>query len=44
MASSSSFIPHHREIPHRFGVNLVEKTVKEGRVVYPAPDIEWHTA
>jgi len=37
-------IPDYREIPHRFGVNLVEMTIQEGRVVYRRPDIEWHAA
>jgi len=34
-------VPDYREIPHRFGVNLVETTIKEGRVVYREPSIEW---
>ena len=34
----------YREIPQRFGVNLVETTIKEGRVVYHEPDIEWNAA
>lgn len=34
-------VPDYREIPYHFGVNLVEMTMKGGRVVYRAPDIEW---
>jgi imidazolonepropionase len=34
-------VPDYREIPYHFGVNLVEMTMRKGRVIYRAPDVQW---
>ena len=34
-------VPDYREIPYHFGVNLVEMTIRKGRVIYRAPDVLW---
>jgi imidazolonepropionase len=34
-------VPDYREIPYHFGVNLVEMTIRKGRVIYRAPDVRW---
>jgi len=34
-------VPDYREIPYHFGVNLVEMTMKEGRVIYRSPEMRW---
>jgi imidazolonepropionase len=34
-------VPDYREIPYHFGVNLVEMTIRKGRVVYQSPDVAW---
>jgi imidazolonepropionase len=36
-------VPDYREIPQRFGVNLVTRTIKKGRVLYRAPDSDINT-
>jgi imidazolonepropionase len=34
-------VPDYREIPYHFGVNLVEMTMKDGRVIFRAPEMRW---
>ncbi|MBV8818477.1 MAG: amidohydrolase family protein [Acidobacteriaceae bacterium] len=33
-------VPDYREIPYYFGVNLVAMTMKRGRVVYQASEVQ----
>ena len=37
-------VSDYREIVQNFGINLVEMTMKEGRVVHRQPDVEWPAA
>jgi imidazolonepropionase len=37
-------VPDYREIPYHFGVNLVEMTIRKGRVIWRAPDVQWQPA
>ena len=34
-------VPDYREIPYRFGVNLVHTVMKRGQIVYQQPAIQW---
>jgi imidazolonepropionase len=34
-------VPDYREIPYHFGVNLVETTIRKGRMIYRARDVPW---
>jgi len=34
-------VPDYREIPYHFGVNLVEMSIRKGRVMFRAPDVAW---
>ena len=37
-------VPDYRELPYHFGVNVVETTMKKGRVIYRASAVKWATA
>jgi len=34
-------VPDYREIPYHFGVNLVEMTIRRGRLAYQASEVAW---
>ncbi|MDQ6759353.1 MAG: imidazolonepropionase [Acidobacteriota bacterium] len=34
-------IPDYREIPYHFGVNLVRTTIRKGRRIYQASEVQW---
>ncbi len=35
-------VPDYREIPYHFGVNLVRTTIKKGRPIYQASQVQWN--
>ena len=37
-------VPDYREIPYHFGVNLVEMTMKKGRVIHRTPEVLWNAS
>jgi imidazolonepropionase len=34
-------VPDYREIPHHFGVNLVQTTIRGGEVIYNRAEVQW---
>lgn len=36
-------VADYREIPYHFGVNLVDMTMKRGRVIYKASEVTWNS-
>lgn len=36
-------VPDYREIPYHFGVNLVRTTIKKGRPIYQAAEVQWQS-
>jgi imidazolonepropionase len=34
-------VPDYRELPYRFGVNLVEKTIRRGEIIYDRANVTW---
>ncbi len=34
-------VPDYRELPYRFGANLVEKTIRRGEIIYDRASVTW---